>query len=193
LDDNPQPQSSNSGVKSSHKKRWILVGGVLAILILVGVASWWLLHRANTVNEANPSLSQKVAVAHVCSPELVAEANAPLAASDQTALGIVVDKVTALKDYDRDPNCLYIVLQYSLAAGDATASSKYMSDFDRVYDPVVGFSDAFTGSVIPATALRKSVAFLVQNAKQDEASAKLGDDSTAAGSDAADKFQQEHK
>jgi hypothetical protein len=99
-----------------------------------------------------------------------------------------VDKVSALKDYDRDPNCLYIVLQYSIAAGDAVASSKYMSEFDQVYDPVAGFSDAFTASVMPATALRKNVAFLVQNAKQDQ-----DNDSTAKGSDAADNFHQEHK
>jgi hypothetical protein len=192
LDKNPQQQPIDTYMKVSHKKRLLLIGGIIIAIVVIGTLSWWLLQKANTANDKGGS-SDKVAVSHVCTSEIIKEASASLAATDQVALSPVVTKISSLKDFDRDPNCLYVVLQYDLVSGNTTASSDVMSKLDRVYDPVVGFSNAFTVTTIPVNDLRKNVAFLVQNAKQDKENAKLGDESTAAGSDAADKFQQEHK
>jgi hypothetical protein len=190
LDKNPQQQPIDSYMKVSHKKRSLLVSGAIIAVVVISMSAWWLFQKTNTVG---PKSAGTVAISHVCTPEIIKDASVSLAATDQVALAPVVDKISALKDFDHDPNCLYVVLQYDLVSGNAMASSDAMSKLDRVYNPVVGFSNAFTVTTIPVSDLRKNVAFLVQNAKQDKENAKLGDESTAAGSDAADKFQQEHK
>jgi flagellar basal body-associated protein FliL len=184
-------QPVGSGATPSHKTRWIVVAAVVLVIVASAVV-WWLMQKKSA--DENPANSGvHIAASKICSDELIGEANAPLANSDQVALGAVVDKVTALKNFDHDPNCLYIALQYSLASGNATQSSDYYNKLSRVYDSVTGYSRVFTVNLAPLSSLKQSVDFIVQNSKDTEAAAKQGDESTAAGSDAADKFQQEHK
>lgn len=166
------------------------MAAVVAVLIVLGVM-WWFMQKKSANEKTNSGTH--IAASKVCSDELIGEANAPLVNSDQVGLGAVVDKITPLKDFDRDPNCLYITLQYALASGNATQSSDYYNKLSRVYDSVTGYSHAFTVNLAPLSSLRQSVDFIVQNSKDNEAAAKQGDESTAAGSDAADKFYQEHK
>jgi hypothetical protein len=129
----------------------------------------------------------------ICSDDIIREASGPIGSSDQEALGAVVDKITALADYDRDPNCLYIALQFSIAAGDAVTSSTYLSKLEQVYNSAVGFSGAFTVNLVSIAALRENVAFIAQNAKDNATASESVDKTTAEGSEAADKYQQEHK
>jgi hypothetical protein len=160
-------------------------------MVVAGVAAWLLITKHDAANDTVTS-AQKMTPSQVCSSDIIGKANAPLAASDQTALAPVVDEITALKDFDHDPNCVYIVLQYSLASGNATQSSDYLNKLNRVYDPVTGYSHAFSVNIIPISSLQESVDFLVQNAKDSQTPAKQDDESTAAGSQAADEFHEAH-
>ena len=195
MDNVKQPIGSGSG--PSHKKRWIVIG-VVAI-ILVSVSGYFLFKALspvsiNTVDQTDgSSTSQKIQAKAVCSDDIIREASGSISTSSQEALGAIVDKITALQDYDRDPNCLYIALQFSLAAGDATASTTYLGKLEQVYNSAVGFSGAFTVNLVSMATLRENVAFIVQNAKDTAAASESGDKTTAEGSEAADKYQQEHK
>lgn len=164
---------------------------VIVAVFVAGAAAWWLMQKKSTDEQTNAG--GHIAASKICSDELIGEANAPLANSDQVALGAVVDKITPLKNFDHDPNCLYITLQYSLASGNAAQSSDYYNKLARVYDSVTGYSHAFTVNLASLSSLKESVDFIVQNSKDNAAAAKQGDESTAAGSDAADKFYKEHK
>lgn len=163
-----------------------------AVLILMGVAIWAMFYRPDA-SDNNKDDSGNVAASSICSKSVITEANVPLANSDQVALTPVVDKIKKLKGFDTDPNCLYVVLQYDLATGDAAASRNDLNKYEKVYDPVVGLSDAFTVSIIPLEALRENVAFLEQSAKDGEQNEQLNDKSAVDGSEAADKFYREHK
>ncbi len=190
-----QPMGSGSG--SSHKQRWIVIGVVAAILI--AVSGYFLFKALSPVSietrdgSDDSSTTQKVQAKAVCSDDIIREASGPIGASNQEALGGVVDKITVLQDYERDPNCLYIALQFSLAAGDATASTTYLSKLEQVYNSAVGFSGAFTVNLVSIATLRENVAFITQNAKDAAAISESADKTTAEGSEAADKYQQEHK
>lgn len=185
-------QPVGSGIRSPHKKRWVVVAAIIVVIVLAAAGAMWWFTQKKSVDEKGNS-GTHIAASKICSDELISEANAPLANSDQVALGAVVDKITPLKDFDRDPNCLYVTLQYALASGNATQSNDYYNKLSRVYDSVTGYSHAFTVNLAPLSSLKQSVDFIVQNSKDTEAAAKQGDESTAAGSDAADKFHQEHK
>jgi hypothetical protein len=184
--DDPQPVKPKA-----RTKRWVLASVAVIFLVGVACAGWWLFQRKQAADEASKSPSSS-AISHVCGSSLIREANAPLANSDQVALS-AVDTIKGLKNYTHDPNCLYIVLQYDLAAGDAAASRSDLDAYTRLYDPVVGLSDAFDVSIISVDELRQNVAFLEKNDKSQAADEQLNDKSTAAGSEAADNYHKEHQ
>lgn len=194
VDNKEQPISSGENI--SHKKKQIvLIGALLLGVIIIILIVVWLMNNKGVQNSTTSSTStvQVLQAESVCPANIINEANVPIANSDQVALGAVVDKITMLKDYDHDPNCLYITLQYALAGGNATQSTDYMDKLKQVFDPAIGYSSAFTVTLVPLSTLSTSVNFLVQNAKDGAANASGLDKSAAAGSTAADKFHEGQK
>lgn len=191
--DGTQPIGSGSG--PSHKKRWVIVGVMAAILLIVG---GFFLVRAlipPTIDaeKSSSSLGEKVTAKTVCSEDIIKEASIVIANTNQASLSDIADKITALGDYDRDPNCLYILLQFSVAAGDATASNNYLAKLEKVYNSAVGFSKAFTVPLVSMLTIRENVAFVTKNAKESAAQTESENKTTADGSEAADKFQRENQ
>lgn len=186
----PTLQPIGSGSKVSHKKRYIVIAAIVFIVLVgVGFIVWLLISKSvPQAVTAVPVTTQTMKALDVCSIGIIQEANTPLNSQDQVALGKVVDEVAALKNFDRDPNCLYITLQYAIASGNATTSSGYMTKLNLVYNSAVGFSAAFTGGATPLATLQKNVDFLNQNAQQNQGDAKQQDTVTAQGSEAADKL-----
>jgi len=191
-------QPIGSGVKRSSRKRQLLIGGGAILLLLLGALGFiiWLNSYGKGTVAPKPKTATTVqssnATKSVCSAELIGEANGPLNTSDQTALGPVVDKIMALKGFENDPNCMYVVLLYNIVAGDSSASSKYLAVYEKVFDPALGLSDSFTAPILSIETLRNNVAFLARSSKESEASSQLGDESLSKGSDAADKYYREH-
>lgn len=175
----------------SYKKRYIIIAAVVTIILISASVIVWLIMQNNSAQDQSTS-TQKVTVANVCSDDLIREANEPLASQDQVALGAVIDKIISIDGYDRDPNCLYITLQYSIAAGDAAASSNYFAKLERVFNSAVGYSNAFTVALTPLATLRQNVAFLKQSTAQDATNSDQENESTASGSEEADKYHKEH-
>lgn len=183
-------------MRGLSKKWWLIAAIIVFIGLSVGGVFLWrnLFHAisssSGTTSTTSPT-QQLAAASSVCSAALISQANAPLAASDQNALGQVVDKITVLKNFDLDPNCLYIVLVFNIAAGNSTMSQNYMNKFSLVYDPAIGLSSAFTVPLISLDTLKSDVAFLMQN--QSAASQKQDATNLSDGSNTADKYVQEHK
>jgi len=169
----------------------VLVASILFVVLGVSLILFWFINRSSPSTQSSgqsSTVSQVLKAESVCSGELISEANAPITNSDQVSLGVVVNKITALKDYDHDPNCLYIVLQYALASGNATQSSNYMAKLQQLYDPAIGYNKAFTINMMSLATLNQSVSFLVQNAKSSAANSAQLDGSTGSGSETADKM-----
>lgn len=165
------------------------------LLVIGAIVLWIQVFYSNKdlkSSSTNTTTPVKIAAQSVCSTDIISQANAPLANSDQFGLGQVVSTITGLKNYDHDPNCLYIVLVYTIATGDPTASQSYLNKYTQVYDPDIGLSKAFTAQLIPLDTLKGDVAFLIQNA-QSATTQKKDSSNLATGSDAADKFYQGQK
>ena len=184
--------------KTSRIRILLIIGGVLLIALIIGAVVLWIqvFYSNNALKSSTASTtssaSAKVTPTGVCGTDIISQANTPLANSDQFALGQVVGTIEGLKNYNRDPNCLYIVLVYTIATGDPVASQNYLNEYTQVYDPAIGLSPSFTVSIQPLDTLKSDVAFLVQN-KQGATTQTKDNSNISSGSDAADKFYQGQK
>lgn len=190
-------QAIGSGPEKTHKKRLVIILTLLFLIIIVAGGFFvWIVTRKSAPSTSltnTGSTTQAVIPKVVCSTGIIQESGAPITNSDQVALGAIVNQIVALKDYDHDPNCLYIALQYALASGDSTSSINYLNKLERVYDPAIGFSSAFSVPLVSLSTLQSDVNFVVQNAKSTAESSSQLDSSTVQGSNSADKFQQGSK
>ncbi len=77
----------------------------------------------------------------------------------------VVDKIQKLPDYQRDPNCLYMVITYEVNAADAGSASDNFNKLVKVYNPNVGFTP-YLGRGASLQALQTSINTLKQVLEQ---------------------------
>lgn len=83
---------------------------------------------------------QKLACADV-SPRLLLEASSFLGADKATKLKPVVEKIQALPDYEKDPNCLNVVVTYHINIADEKSARETLEKLELVYNSKKGFVD----------------------------------------------------
>lgn len=114
------------------KKKILIV--ILALLILISVVSWYyFVYKSNKISGNLACTSQ------VNSP-LVKTAAEQIYANNITGLASSVHQITRLKNYQQDPNCLYIATSYYLSIGGYQQASSYYHEFTKVYNAKVGFN-----------------------------------------------------
>lgn len=147
-----QQVSGVVGSKSNRSGRgkWLLLGG-LVIVVLAATAVYVSLNRNKVTGD------EKLAASSVCNDDINKQA-ATYMNGDTSAVQYrqIVDSIKQKKDYDRDPNCLYIVISYNLDKNLSTGNDRYMSRLEKVYDPGKGFSPAF-GNTLSLQGLRERV------------------------------------
>ena len=94
----------------------IIVLAVIALLIVTGAAAWYLYAVNHKTASAGCSSTGSGGVLQ----------QAITSISNAGSLKPVADKITQLRDYQKDPNCLYILAGYYSQTGDATNTQKYM-------------------------------------------------------------------
>ena len=111
-------------------------------LLRVGVGAVVLLILATSVYAIRVLTAKKrpIAKGPVCSSTVLKQASKVLDYAHLSELKKISDTVTQLKDYETDPNCLYIVADYYLTAGDLVQGKAYMDKLNKVYNPKVGIS-----------------------------------------------------
>ncbi len=141
--------------KGKMPKRMIVVTSVIVLMLLV---SGWFFWQHRSAKNAN---------APKCSVAILKEAAPNLGAEKVTQLQKTADKIKKIKGYDTDPNCLYVVLNYSINNGDAGAASDQFKQLQAVYSDKTGFNSSlgFTKSL---SLLKSDIAYLVHGQKQAE-------------------------
>lgn len=74
-------------------------------------------------------------------------------------------RVKSLTNYQKDPNCLYIVTNYYINNGNESNAAKYLNQLQKVYNPKVGFSPKLMGTY-SLSQLTSDINTMNQNAKQ---------------------------
>lgn len=98
----------------------------------------------------------------VCSDATLREAVPVLGKTQTPELKPVVDKIKSMKGYDRDPNCLYVVVTYHINNYDEDSAKRDMRQLKKVYDSKKGFSSQFGSKVKSIAMLEDDIAFMVK-------------------------------
>lgn len=135
------------------KQRKILLPLVGGVLLLVAIGGY-LIYQDGQNNQNN-----KVTRAIVCDEEIIKQASQAISTNNGSVLVDIKPKITALKDYDRDQNCLYVVIVHDITKSDLTSAKDHLGKMKKVYQEN-GYSKSFAGSTQTLSQLEKSVAFL---------------------------------
>lgn len=97
--------------------------------------------------------------AAVCtsSKSIMSEASKAITDSKVTELGVVADKIKALENYEKDPNCLNIIATYYINTSNYTDAKATMDKLALVYDPQKGFSKDLGPKAHTMVTLRQNV------------------------------------
>ena len=129
------------------RKRKFWLYSLVLIIIVSGIIFYFVWHSRQ---------SSTVAVCTTRSNSIILQqAGEAIIASNVAGQQQAVEKIQKLPNYQKDPNCLYVVVNYYISKGDTQNSSQYFAKLQSVYNPKQGFSKIF---VIP-----KSIATLQSN------------------------------
>jgi hypothetical protein len=127
----PQTEATKTKLKnflSGASKRSKLIAIVVVFLLLVavaGVLAYKSSHKTNTTN--------KTSVKAVVSNATLQEAGLIIGGQDQPKLKTIVDKIQSAKDFEQDPNALYILTTYYTFASDTENARKYFDKLSAMY------------------------------------------------------------
>lgn len=110
------------------------------------------------------SSQNRVPVGKACSDKSaggILEQAAPLLPAEKhQELEPLVSRIRSIKNYDKDPNCLNVVVNYYINISDYDKAAQYMEMLTNVYDPSEGFSLALGTSSKSIEELEGDVSFL---------------------------------
>jgi len=140
----------------SKKKKLIIGGTILAIALLIGgLLWWWSLGDEETVQQANPVASNTS-----CNQTIITKA-APLIRNQQgVELSQLTHEIMKIPGFDRDVNCLYIVIYSYINLSNGAEARKYYNKLAPIYNPNEGFSQYFGPQVSSPEGLKKQIEFI---------------------------------
>lgn len=113
-------------------RKRVLAGSIIAaVLVAAAVAGYFVLTNKQA-DEKNSSTVETQAQS-VCSAELVKNANTSIETNNTVELYKSVEQIRNLSNYNKDPNCLYIIVRYNLAQNFTGDNAQLMSDLKKVY------------------------------------------------------------
>lgn len=152
--------SSNTGPPQIIKpkpgkgsRKVILMVIVVAILALMGLGGYSALKSGYFKSSSGCSKNFTKQCA-------LTEAKDLLSPDKSSQLGEVVSKIQKIKNYQQDPDLLYIVTLYHLNNGDAKNAQLYFEMLEKVYDPKVGYDPAISESALSIADLKLFIKFV---------------------------------
>ena len=82
----------------------------------------------------------------VCTTAILSKAAYDLTPTHGAELQKLSDQIVGMRGYDKDANCLYVVLTNSIRHSDTKNADLYLSKLNKAYDPVKGFSPQLKGA-----------------------------------------------
>jgi hypothetical protein len=128
------PKETLVGVGDSQKKlprsKLLLIAAIVLGVVLLGVGVW-------------SYLKYREAKSIVCGDKLSQQAAASLTPSNYQVLKVIVDRIAKLPNYEKDPNCLYPIIQYDVYVKNEKDAQDKLAKLQKVYNPKKGFNDAY--------------------------------------------------
>lgn len=105
----------------------------VALLALVAAAAFIiiLLNSRNT-QDVTTSASTAISKSNVCGSQLLTRASVEIHAKNSLNLQSIVEEIDKLDNYQRDPNCLYVKLQYNFINNISTGNSDLIAKLSAV-------------------------------------------------------------
>ena len=120
-------------LKLPKRLRNIIILSVgLAALVTAGVGLY---------NYQNKRLAKLKSACTSSASGILLEASSFLAPEKSTELKPIVEKIRALPNYDKDPNCLNVVVIYYINTTDPKNAREMFDKLTKVYNPKRGFAD----------------------------------------------------
>lgn len=134
------PQKKLSKLKGVVSKKRVVVAitVLIAAALIVALATYFATRNSDQANDITPET--------VCSDDIIKRANEQINNSTLNELTATADEVKKIAKYDRDDNCLYIVVRYGLMIGDSRTARDSYEQLKRVFD---GYSPLFTSQIQP--------------------------------------------
>jgi hypothetical protein len=114
------------GESKGHSKRRMILGLTIGVLfasaIIVAIAAY----------HSRP--------ASACSVSFLKNAATHFDGPHRPQLIKDVAEIKSKKDYTKDPNCLYVVMEYNIHSSDSASADKTYAQLQKAYDPAKGFS-----------------------------------------------------
>jgi hypothetical protein len=134
----------------------VLIGLVVTLLLLL-----W-------------SSNSKHKMGVVCSDAVLKQAALAFNANKTADEKKVAAQVLTLENYNQDPNCMYILVNYNINIGDAQTAGSYLTQLEKVYKPAQGFSVYFAGAYGRSYETLKDLVANLQKQQQDLKNGKGG-------------------
>lgn len=116
-------------VQKPHNKKLILF--IVVFLILLATAGYfWYTKQQAAKTAKNP----------VCNEDLLQRAGLLLDSTKREDLKPIVNEIQKKKNYEKDANCLYVVVTYYANVADGKNARANFEKLKRIYDPNKRFS-----------------------------------------------------
>lgn len=143
--------------KHKDKRKVVFVG--LTALVVIGIIVGLVAYKQRKQDMRPPGVA-------VCSETILREASQALDPTQATKLQPIVVKIEALQDFDKDQNCLYIVLTYYINSDNPQLARATFNKLNGIYDPTLGFSPKLGLHTKDLAALEADVTFREITAKE---------------------------
>jgi hypothetical protein len=137
-------------IKKRNRKIYIIGCSI----IIFGLVAYLL-----SINFSNGSPQDRQCNGKANSP-IYSRASTFLNPSAQTSLQPVADSISTMKNYQKDPSCLYVLTINYLNKGDAANTSKYYVLLSKVYNPKKGLVKSLGNKLVPYQTLTYQVEYL---------------------------------
>lgn len=159
------PETTKPPVTIRQRKRLLIIFFVVIAALALAAAGGRGAYEQYKRKQAENASRQKAAS---CPDEFLSQAGPYLSSRDHAnreKLRPIALKIEQTQGYDKNPNCLYVVLTYYMQYGDAEKSRTHLDKLEKVYDTEAGFSQLL-GPTKTIEELRKFNDFLQRRAEQ---------------------------
>jgi hypothetical protein len=104
----------------------------VALLALVAAATLIIMLNSRNTQDATTGATTAISKTSVCSSQLLTRASVEIHANNSLNLGSIVEEIDKLDNYQRDPNCLYVKLQYNFINNISAGNSDLITKLSAV-------------------------------------------------------------
>lgn len=150
--------SARTPKKPQNKKnRWsVIVLVSIFIIVLVVISGIVLLKKhhdkpkAQTYNVCNTPQNEY----------LLKDAVANFGPANVPALKSIITKIQQLPNYQKDPNCDYVVLTYYINAANVNNANVYLSKLEQTYNPKERYNKYLQPAALSVDSLKREISIL---------------------------------